>query len=463
MKNRLAIGVRLTLWYLLIFAFAQTIFGLGMWFILRHNLYDIADDALEAQVDDLQHFIKANGSQVSSPDLGKEIENRYGLEHLGEYLFVADSQGFILYRGPLVEKFASPPTGGSPLPEYKDHTVDRKPVRLLTDSFNIDSRQYFIQVGTREDDVLETLGLFRRYLLLFAPFLLLMAASGGYWLSRRALAPVDLLARTARNITGQDLSRRLERLHTGDELQRLSDTLNDMLARIETQFLRVSQFTADASHELRTPIALIRTEAEIVLRKSRDEAEYRDALQHVLLEAEKTSTLIETLLSLARADAGQEVLVMQPLDLKELSRTVAEEWRPLMTAKDLELADDLGGTNIAIAGDAAALNRLLGILLDNASKYTPAHGKIELILRKTGQTGVVKIRDNGIGISEGDQARIFERFYRADKARTRESGGVGLGLAIADWIVQQHRGHITLQSILGQGSTFTVEVPLYVP
>jgi heavy metal sensor kinase len=444
------------------FASAQTIFGLGMWFILRHNLYDIADDAVEAQVDDLQHFLKAHRSDATPADLRNDIENAYASEHSGEYLLVTDQQGSVLYRGPLAETSGSLPIDGSQLlePKYEDRRVDSKPVRLLTESVNINGRQYTVQVGLREDDVLETLGLFRRYLLLFAPFLMLVAALGGYWLSRKALAPVDLLTQTARNITGHDLSSRLERLQTGDELQRLSNTLNDMLARIETQFLRVSQFTADASHELRTPIALIRTEAEIALRKSRDEVEYREALGYVLSEAEKTSTLIDTLLSLARADAGREALTMQMLNLKEVVKKVGEEWRPLVAAKNLQFAEDFGEGNLFILGDEAALNRLLNILLDNAVKYTPSPGRIEMTLRQTNQTGAIAIQDTGIGIRKEDQARVFERFYRVDKARNREFGGAGLGLAIAEWIVQQHQGHIILESAPGKGSLFTVEMPL---
>src|SRR5208282_5035542 len=188
-------------------------------------------------------------------------------------------------------------------------------------------RSYTVQTGVPTDQILATLSLFRRYLLMLAPLLLLVAASGGYWLSRKALSPVDAITRTARNISGSNLGDRLEKLTTGDELQRLSDTLNEMLARIENAFLRVTRFTADASHELRTPISLIRTEAELALRRSRGEAEYKEALRHILLEAERTTGLIEQLLSLARADSGRETLHMQPVDVRETVRNVVNGWR----------------------------------------------------------------------------------------------------------------------------------------
>ena len=452
--KRMPIGVRLTLWYLLMFAAAEALFGLGMWSILHYNLYDIADDALEAQIDDVQRLLKTHPDDPQSA-----LRSAFGSGHSGEHLVVTDGEGADIYRGPSAKSPSMKP-GQLHKPVYEDRRIDGRPFRMLTALLNIDGRQYVVQTAQLEYEVLATLSSFRRYLFLFAPLLLLVAAVGGYWLSRRALAPVDVLTRTAAGISGANLNRRLETLHSGDELQRLSDTLNDMLGRIESQFLRVSQFTADASHELRTPIALIRTEAEIALRKSRNEAEYREALQHVLLEAEGMSNLIETLLSLARADAGREMLALQPLDFAQLSRTVADEWRPRLTSRHFQVMDGYGVTQLPICGDAAALTRLLNILLDNAVKYTADSGKIEITLGSNDGAAVLRVFDDGVGISQEEQSKIFERFYRVDKARTRESAGAGLGLAIADWIVKQHGGSLTVESAPGRGSTFIVEVPL---
>jgi heavy metal sensor kinase len=330
---------------------------------------------------------------------------------------------------------------------------------------SVNGHIYTVEMGVPSNDVVETLSLFRTYLLMFAPVVLLLAAGGGYWLSRRALAPVDELVRTAREVGGANLNSRLQRLETGDELQRLSDTLNEMLDRIERSFLRVTEFTADASHELRTPISLIRTEAELALRRSRGETEYQESLRHILLEAERTTALIEQLLALARADSGRETLHMQPVDLRATLRGVVQGWEQVATIRNLQFSASLDSTRINgkdlfVLGDEAALRRLVDILLDNAFKYTPSPGSVHLSLEQRGDSTVITVQDSGMGIAEKDQSKIFERFYRVDEARSRAQGGAGLGLAIAQWIVTQHRGSIGVQSHLGSGAVFRVELPM---
>jgi signal transduction histidine kinase len=233
-----------------------------------------------------------------------------------------------------------------------------------------------------------------------------------------------------------------------------------MLARIENSVLRVTPVTADASHELRTPISLIRTEAEIALRKSRGNEEYREALRHVLLEAERTSSLIEELLALARADSGSESLHLAPLDLRTTITEAANEWRQLVEIRNLQFDRTIADCELPVLADRGSVKRLLAILLDNAVKYTPAPGVVEIRVEARNDNAVIAVRDSGIGIAEQDQSRIFERFYRVDKARSRALGGAGIGLAIAGWIVQQHRGSIAVQSSIGKGSTFLVELPL---
>lgn len=461
--KKLSIGLRLTLSYLLFFAVTQLIFGLGMWVVLKDHLYDIADDTLENQIDDAQHFLKAQPKHAPIADLKEEITETYGLEHAGDYLQIQDEKGAWIYRSTFFEKNNVATTLSSKLqhPLYEDRRISGRPFRFLTEILEIDGRRFIVQTAIPEGDIIGTLHSFRRNLLFSALVILLLSSGVGFWLSRKALAPVDAITRTARNINAGNLNSRLEKLNTGDELQRLSDTLNEMLARIDAAFQRVSQFTADASHELRTPISLMRAEAEIALRKSRDEGEYQEALRHILLEAERTSTLIEKLLSLARADAGRESFPLRRLDIQQIAQRVAEDWRQVMSESHHNFAENLGSKTLFIDGDRTSLVRLLNVLLDNAVKYTPPNGNIELELFEENQQAVLAVKDSGIGISDDDQPKIFERFYRADKARSRDLGGAGLGLAIAHWIVEQHRGSISVKSSLGNGCQFVVHLPLH--
>ena len=459
--KRLSIGVRLMLWYVAIFALGELVLGASMWFILRHNLYDLVDDGLESQVEDLKSFLGTQKPDATIAKLQEEVNETYAIEHSGDYLELFADTGDLIYRSPFLE--AHPelvlPPDQIRRPVFRSRRAEGRHFRFAFEKFNLNGHVYSVEMGIPADDAVETLHLFSSYLLMFAPGLLLLAAGVGYWMSRRALSPVDALVRTAREVGGANLSSRLQKLETGDELQRLSDTLNEMLDRIETAFLRVTQFTADASHELRTPVSLIRTEAELALRRSRGEAEYKESLRHILLEAERTTALIEQLLALARADSGREALHLQTVDLRQTLVTVVDGWKQVATIRDLQFSANLDAQNAFVLGDETLLRRLTDILLDNAFKYTSSPGSVRLSLEQRGEGAVITVQDSGVGIAQADQSRIFERFYRVDKARSREQGGTGLGLAIAQWIVVQHRGTIAVESRPGEGATFRVALP----
>jgi heavy metal sensor kinase len=461
--TKLSIGLRLTLWFLAIFAAVQLCFGAGMWLVLRQHLYSIANNSLTAQVEDLTNLLKEQKPKNRNvPKLQEEVSEAYVGEHSGDFLQVYDQDGNWIYRSSRLEQYRFAPIAPAAVKgrSFQNVELANRPFRFITEKVEVFGRSYTVQTGIPIDQTVALLSLFRRSLLIVAPLLMLSAALGGYWLSRRALSPVDVLTRTARDISGSNLSKRLEKLDTGDELQRLSDTLNEMLARIENSFRRVSQFTADASHELRTPISLIRTEAEIALRKSRGSETYREALRHILLESERTSLLVEELLALARADSGSENLHLASVDLHPVITESARDWHERVEARGLQFVQTIGDGELLVNADCAALKRLLSILLDNATKYTPSPGTIELRSETSIDKAIIVVSDTGIGIAEQDQAKIFERFYRVDKARSRELGGAGIGLAIADWIVRQHRGAIKVRSSIGQGTTFSVELPL---
>jgi heavy metal sensor kinase len=398
-------------------------------------------------------------SQIAG--MQEEVSEAYVLEHSGDFLQLYDQDGNWIFRAPSLERnhLVSEKPVALNSRSFQNLQLENRPYRFITQRIDVNGRSYTVQTGIPIDQAVATLSMFRRYLLMLAPLLLLTASAGGYWLSRRALLPVDAISNSARSIGAGNLNDRLEKLTTGDELQRLSDTLNEMLDRIENAFLRVTQFTADASHELRTPMSLIRTEAEIALRKPRSTQEYREALRHVLLDAERTSSLVEELLALARADSGRENLHLERLDLHSAIAETANEWQQLVNSRTLQFRQIIADVELPVWADRAALRRLLSILLDNAVKYTPAPGIVELLLEARDEMAVITVRDSGIGIPEQDHSKIFERFYRVDKARSRELGGAGIGLAIADW-VRQHRGSIAVESTLGNGSSFIISLPL---
>jgi len=319
---------------------------------------------------------------------------------------------------------------------------------------------YDVQIAAPMDDFDDAVNRFRLVLLFSVPVLLLVASAGGYWLSRKAVAPVGEIARAAQSISEHELSKRLPILQTGDELQSLSETLNEMFSRLESAFKRVTQFTADASHELRTPIALMRTRTEVALRKPRSEGEYKETIVRIHQELERTSALIENLMTLARADSGTEALQITPTDLNEVFLEISEPARLLAEGKSIHYEQRLAETPLRVSGNAPSLRRLFLILIDNAVKYTSREGRISVVLDSSDGAAVTEIRDTGVGISPADLPHIFERFYRADESRSRESGGTGLGLSIAKWIAEAHHGSISVVSKVGEGSVFQVQIPL---
>lgn len=462
--KRLSIGMRLTLWYLAIFALGQILFGAGMWFILRNNLYDIVDDGVENQADDVKSLLQAQGKDAPIEKLRQAFNEEYAIGHAGDYIQILDGNGDVIYRSAFLAAHQSAllPPDQVKRPLSRTRRIEHRPFRFLFERLNIDGRVFILEMGAPADDALDTLHQFRSYLFWFAPLLLLVAAAVGYWMSRKALSPVDELVRTARDVSGTNLKSRLQNLETGDELQRLSDTLNAMLDRIEASFQRVTQFTADASHELRTPVSLIRTEAELALRRSRGEAEYQEALRHILVEAERTSSLIEQLLSLARADSGRESVQLAPVNLSPILKSVVEGWKQVASIRGLHFSADVADNDAFVMADETWLRRLIEILLDNAFKYTPSSGSVQLSLERKNEDHnvLVSVKDSGVGIASEEHAKIFERFYRVDKARSRAEGGTGLGLSIAQWIATQHQGTISVDSTPGQGSTFRLHLPM---
>jgi signal transduction histidine kinase len=296
---------------------------------------------------------------------------------------------------------------------------------------------------------------FLRGLLESFPILLLISSAGGYWVSRRALKPVDRITATARSISIRNISERVAVTQNGDELQRLAETCNEMLDRLESSVNQIKRFTADASHELRGPLTVTRTVAEIALRNPKADPESRRALRDIVEEVAKGAILLEEMLTLARADSVPISVPRTEVNLSALLEEVCTMAQPIARQHGLQLFARCDPSRVMVLGDEAALQRLIWILLDNALKYSNPRGRIEVLLTNCSGSPRVVVRDDGIGISAADLPRVFDRFYRADPSRGMVEGN-GLGLAIAKWIAETHQAELSVASEVGAGTAFTL-------
>jgi heavy metal sensor kinase len=456
-----SIGVRLSLWYAVILGIALVSFGAVVWWAVQHSLNHAIDDTLRDRVEGIRQFIEAHSSSLSLEEMQMEFREHSVLGPGGDLFQVLDKDGSWLYRSdPLYDEHV-PVYRVSDLGSnrrFEALVIQGAPLRFLSQSIEVAGHTYSVQVAAPLHEVQEGLRDLVWILLATTPLVLAVATMGGYWMSRRALAPVDAITLEAKAIGADNLSRRLAVPNTGDELQRLSETLNEMIGRLDEAFQRITRFTADASHELRTPLALMRTTAELALRGDQPQQEYRESLGQILAELERTSHLVENLLLIARVDSSGAQLQLSGIDLTQTLREACLQAAPLFQAKHIQFDSQIPQHPIAVKGDAQALRRLFLILIDNAVKYTPSGGSVNVSAGQTNDAAVVTVIDTGIGIPSADLPHIFERFYRVDKARSREQGGAGLGLSIARWIVETHGGQINIDSQLNTGTTVRVSL-----
>jgi heavy metal sensor kinase len=291
------------------------------------------------------------------------------------------------------------------------------------------------------------------------PVVLIVAVGGGYFLVQRALAPVDQIARTAEQITQHNLSERLPVTCTGDELERLSISLNHMIGRLEDAIDNSKRFVADASHELRTPLTVLRGELEHLTQDKRLDADTRETLGSMLEEVERLAKIVEGLVALSRLDAGEAQTEWVPFDLAELATTTADQMNLLAEDRGISVLCE-AGQRVVVEGDRARLKQVVVNLLDNAIKYTADGGAIRLQVGRQNGHALLDVEDNGIGISAEALPHVFERFFRVDKARSRDQGGAGLGLSIVKSICTAHGAEVQVESTPGKGSRFRVTLPL---
>ena len=438
---RRSIQFRLTVWYGCVLAASLGLFSAMIWLSLRQQLVNDLDRELAASATRFRSYFLREAAKETGHHLQSELE---------EFSQALPPSSYLELRGPHGLEF-----------HYPEHGPPTRHVREIRQSFpmalSMPDDNFQLLVGASTESIYRTLELLRLLLVALIPAVIAIACLGGAWLSRRALRPVDEVTSAARTIGIENLSRRLPVPETGDELQRLTEVWNSMLQRLEAAVKTLSQFAADASHELRTPLAVIRTTAELALRRARSPESYRESLAEIEAEAQRMTQLIEDLLFLARNSASTQGMPMQPVDPCDIVRGVAAELRELAALRNIDVQLNLSEHGVAISANAPALRRLVLALVDNALKYSRPSGKVIVSLTATEELVTIAVRDSGIGIPATDLPHIFQRFYRADKARSE--GGYGLGLSLAATIAQLHGATIDAQSTEGQGSLFTVAFP----
>jgi heavy metal sensor kinase len=447
-----SIKFKLTLWYVSLLAVLLVFFGIISYLLLSYSLYNNLDNSLRTRGAELAASLNTQIGGVSFTVQQK----------LGEMVLIYDYRGdLLLSSGPELDFNAVQSiiqvSSSDNNAIITSVTSDNQKVHLYATHINASPFSAILVVGRSTLDTVQALGSFVQTLIIAMTVTIVLAALGGIFLALRAFKPVGEITRAARGIEETDLSRRID-VTSNDELGRLTETINEMIGRLEKAFERQRQFTADASHELRTPLSVIEAEATLALRRERSPDEYQKSLESINEEVAYMSSILEKLLMLARADAGKEHVTFNDVDLKGLVTALAPDIEMLTREKGLQFELSVAGEAV-VKGDEIKLKQLLLNLLDNAIKYT-AEGKISLSLSQINKNAVITVSDTGIGIPAEHQARIFERFYRVDKARSRSEHGTGLGLAIVKYIIETHGGKIEVSSQPGKGSSFTVTLPL---
>src|ERR1041385_1442151 len=453
---------RLTLWYvsglaaLLLLAWAGTC-ALLFW-QLQSQLDHFAVQEIET-VEGLL-FLTPDGQLRLKEDYHNHPESKDVIEW---FLEVRDPAGTVLYRN---DRLGNRELGGSPFQaegvggysQRSERLSDGTRVRAVSRVHSLDGRPLLIRLAHSEEPLYSRLKELSLASVIVLPIVLLAAWVAGYGLARRALSPIDQMTRRAREITPEKLDARLPIDESDNELAQLAKVFNETLDRLERAFEQLRRFTSDASHELRTPLAMIRSVGEGGLKKDGTRAEYRDIIGSMLEEVNRLTSLIDNLLTISRADSGHIQLHRTVLPVMSLAREAAGLFEILMEEKAVRIIVD-GQERISIEGDPIVLQQALVNVIHNAIKYSPNAEVVAIHVAQSAGNLRIEVRDSGPGIPTEDQDRIFDRFYRVDKARWRESGGAGLGLSIAKWAVEAQGGTVSLQSEINKGCTFRITLP----
>ena len=446
--NRLSITLRVTLLYTL---FMVLLTGLSLGFLFHAG----AQSRRQTTLDRMQTMAEASRKELEAKDGELEIDRDLEAFDDGVYLSLYDTAGVPLY-GFVPRKFDNSmifDDGSLRTVESGGHSWYLYDEQITVEDYG----PVWVRSIAAADAFNSTLGTLGKTALLVLPVFVVLAAVCGYLLTRRAFAPVRQITQTAREIgEGGDLSRRIGLTGRKDEIYTLAAEFDAMFARLEQAFDREKQFTDDASHELRTPTAVILSQSEYALQNTHPQGETRAALESIHTQAARMAALLSQLLMLARADKGRQVVQREPVDLSELVEMVAETEAEQAEARNITVQTELE-PGVTVQGDETLLMRLLINLTENAIRYGRPGGQVKLTLRRQDGEAVGTVEDDGIGIAPEDLDKIWQRFWQADPARS--GGGAGLGLSMVRWIAGAHGGRVTVQSEPGKGSVFTFFLP----
>lgn len=466
--NTRSLSFRLVTWYAGLLTLVFVLLGVLTIILLRHYLEANLLDTQVRRARQIADTVVAAASRTGEAAVAAEIEDLYSPEANDRFIRVTADDGRVIYA-------SGAPKDGSfdpaevPAPSLK-HSADVLHRQLTPggalliaahDYVAATGTRYIVEVGISSARTDETV---KQVLLILAvglPIAVSVAVAGGFVLVRRALKPVDRLSQKAAEITQHNLSERLPVMRTGDELERLSVSLNLMISRLQDAINSSKQFVADASHELRTPLAVLRGELENLAQDIELKPQTRETLGSALEEVDRLAEIVEGLLALSRLDTGETQSQWVKFDLAELVTTTAGQMSLLAEDKNITLACD-SASRVMIEGDQARLKQVIVNLLDNAIKYTPNGGRIELQITQENGDAVLDVADDGIGIPPEALPHVFKRFFRVDGSRSRDQGGAGLGLSIVKSICDAHGARVEVSSTPGQGSRFRIRQPLAV-
>jgi heavy metal sensor kinase len=464
--NPRSLRFRMTAWYAGLLAGALFVFGVSVYLGLERYLDWTLQSTLASECRTIGIELLSQLPGKDTDWLKAEINEAYAPEVNARFIRVSKEGAGVIYLSGAPKDDAFDPAQ-IPLPRSDRKDIARqirimsgKQLLINTMSFTTsDGSRFQVESGMPYQQIQIVLHGLLLTLAIYTPLIVLLAIGVGYWLMRRSLQPIDEITERAQGITSTNLSQRLPLIRTGDELERLSAALNRMIARLDSAFQHINRFSADASHELRTPLTILQLELEGILHNRTLSALLQDQIGSALEETNRMSRIVESLLTISRLDAGEAKLEKLHLDLGKLAASTTDEMQILAQEKAISLLRSLED-HVYVEGDRPLLQQVVVNLVDNAIKYTAEGGTVQVRVQSDSGTAVLEVADNGTGIPAEAISHVFERFYRVDKARSRASGGAGLGLSIVKAICAAHGAEIRVSSEEGQGSCFRVEMPL---